>query len=115
LDETVSSIGDLYNVGAFAQIIEMREQGPILELVLNAQRRIRLLEQLDESTDEESKKQLSKLNGRRIKKPSKDGPKKQDDAHVEQKPADLHQQVIFAKTENIKMDSIERTVELKVI
>lgn len=111
LNEAVSSIGELYSVGTFAQIIEMREQGPILELVLNAQRRIRLLEKLDESTDEDMKKPYGKINGRRARKSKEPPPKKQDEP--EQKPFQS-QEVIFGKTENIKMDPIERTVELKV-
>lgn len=116
LGETVSSISDLYSVGTFAQIIEMREQGPILELVLNAQRRIRLLEQLDETSEDESKK--SKVNGRRSKKADKDkyGQKKQDDLQSDQKSNNAYSSsLIFGKTENIKMDNIERTVELKAL
>jgi hypothetical protein len=113
LNESVSSIGELYNVGTFAQIIEMREQGPIMELVLNAQRRIRLLEQLDDSIiEEDQKKSFGKLNGRRNRKPSKDVSKKVDETNAEQKSTESD--LIFGKTENIKMDPIERTVELKV-
>lgn len=111
-DEAVSSLSDIYNVGTFAQIIEMREVGPVMELVLNAQRRIRFLEQLDEAAiEEDPKKPFAKLNGRRNRKPTKDGQKKLDDG--EQKPTESY--VIFGKTENIKMDTIERTVELKAL
>jgi hypothetical protein len=44
---------------------------------------------------------------------TKDNQKKVDDTQTEHKTVDS--QVIFGKTENIKMDTIERTIELKVI
>jgi hypothetical protein len=86
----------------------MREQGPILELVLNAQRRIRLLEKLDESADEEqTQKQRSNVNGRRSRK------SKQPIEETEKK-QDSHGHVIFGRTENVKMENVERSIELKV-
>lgn len=92
----------------------MREQGPIMELVLNAQRRIRLLEQIDDSAiEEDQKKSSGKLNGRRNRKTSKDLSKKTDDTTAEQKTTEFD--LIFGKTENIKTDTIERTVQLKVM
>lgn len=39
MDEVVSSISQLYPVGTFAQIIEMRDMGKVVELVLSAHRR----------------------------------------------------------------------------
>lgn len=47
--ETVSSLSDLYPVGSFAQIIEFRDLGAIVEVILSAQRRIRILESVDDS------------------------------------------------------------------
>ncbi|KAI6179410.1 Lon protease-like protein, mitochondrial [Aphelenchoides besseyi] len=113
--ETVSSLNDLHNVGTFAQILEMRDHGNILELVLNAQRRIRLLERLDESNDEDAKKNYSKLNGRRTRRSTREekgAKRKQEDNETPEKQS-VEPQIIYGKTENLVMESVERTVELK--
>ncbi|KAI6203521.1 Lon protease-like protein, mitochondrial [Aphelenchoides besseyi] len=114
-NESVSSLNDLHNVGTFAQILEMRDHGNILELVLNAQRRIRLLERLDEATDEDAKKNYSKLNGRRTRRSTREekgAKRKQEDNETTEKQS-VEPQIIYAKTENLVMESVERTVELK--
>lgn len=50
--ESVASLSDLYPVGSFAQIIEMRDLGAVIELILSAQRRIRILEPVDDNADD---------------------------------------------------------------
>ncbi|CAJ0927688.1 unnamed protein product, partial [Mesorhabditis belari] len=63
--EVVNSLGDIYNVGTFAHILEMRDQGNCLELVLSAQRRIRLLNSIDNLDFDREK---SGVNERRQKR-----------------------------------------------
>uniref|UniRef100_A0A1I8ACN6 Lon protease homolog, mitochondrial n=1 Tax=Steinernema glaseri TaxID=37863 RepID=A0A1I8ACN6_9BILA len=50
-NETVSSLSELYPVGSFAQILEMRDQGTVVELVLSALRRIRVLESIEDNEE----------------------------------------------------------------
>uniref|UniRef100_A0A7E4UVC6 Lon protease homolog, mitochondrial n=1 Tax=Panagrellus redivivus TaxID=6233 RepID=A0A7E4UVC6_PANRE len=73
-DESVRNISELYEVGSFAQILEMRDLGSVVELVLSAHRRIRLVEAIDDTAAEEEEatapnvdkpNPISRLNGRR--------------------------------------------------
>lgn len=114
----VNSLSEIYHVGAFAHILEMRDHGSYLELVLNAHRRIRILEKLEDVPTEEVTKSISKLNGRRTRKIKEEKPKKRDipeeavpkeDSGKPEEP-----KLIFAKTENVTIDNIDRTMEMKV-
>lgn len=62
-EETITSLSEVYPTGSFVQIIEVRDQGSVLELVLSAHRRIRALEPIDEITP----KNETPLNGRRAR------------------------------------------------
>ena len=104
----------------------MRDQGSVVELVLNAQRRIRLLERVDEFIEDEK---FTKLNSRRTRKHSrgdeKSAKRKLDDAATaiasesgsgEKKAAFAatgEQTIIYGRTENVNMETVEKTVELK--
>ncbi|VDL84908.1 unnamed protein product, partial [Nippostrongylus brasiliensis] len=106
-EEVVTSLSQLYNVGCFAQIIEMRDHGKVLELVLSAHRRIRLLEPVEEGSFEEPHKTL---NGRRA------GLRKKGGSPV--KPIPQHTQgdrssILLAKTENVIAEPAERNNETK--
>ncbi|VDO65030.1 unnamed protein product [Heligmosomoides polygyrus] len=63
-EEIVTSLSQLFNVGCFAQIIEMRDHGKVMELVLSAHRRIRILEAVEDGAAEEPVTHKT-LNGRR--------------------------------------------------
>ncbi|KAK6012872.1 hypothetical protein OSTOST_21948 [Ostertagia ostertagi] len=105
-EEIVSSLSQLYNVGCFAQIIEMRDHGKVLELVLSAHRRIRILEPVEEGAAEEPHKAL---NGRRVgyrKKGSSPPPKPLPN------PAD-RTSILLARTENVIAEPAERNNETK--
>ncbi|KAJ1374700.1 Lon protease mitochondrial [Parelaphostrongylus tenuis] len=104
-EEVVSSLSQLYNVGCFAQIIEMRDHGKILELVLSAHRRIRILEPVEDASSDEPHKTL---NGRRA------GIRKKGLAV----PKPVHQTgdrnvVLLARTENVIAEPAERNNETK--
>ncbi|KAK0427714.1 hypothetical protein QR680_010385 [Steinernema hermaphroditum] len=137
--ETVSSLSEVYSVGAFAQILEMRDQGTVVELVLSALRRIRVLEPIEDNEEavyhNASAMVVGRLNGRRsgqqrrerdsykaVKRPSdtssppaattaEGAPEdvKKEETKTESKPHGI----IMAKTENVITDPIERTVEMK--
>nr|CDJ81713.1 Peptidase S16 and ATPase domain containing protein [Haemonchus contortus] len=107
-EEIVSSLSQLYNVGCFAQIIEMRDHGKVLELVLSAHRRIRILEPVDEGTPEETHKTL---NGRRV------GYRKKSTASPPPpkplpSPSD-RTSILLARTENVIAEPAERNNETK--
>lgn len=99
----------------------MRDLGSVIELILNAQRRIRILEQIDESSDPVGS-QLSKLNGRRSGKQKRETLIKKREKEttdsstpIEENNAEKESKIVYAKTENIVMEPFERTVEIKVI
>uniref|UniRef100_A0A1I7RL37 Lon protease homolog, mitochondrial n=1 Tax=Bursaphelenchus xylophilus TaxID=6326 RepID=A0A1I7RL37_BURXY len=116
---TVASLSEVYHTGSFAHIMEMRDHGSYLELVLNAHRRIRILEKLDDTSvlDSEATKGVSKINGRRVKKVKDDRKKKEipeDPVHSgDAKSSEKSDKLVFAKTENVTIENIERTVEMK--
>uniref|UniRef100_A0A914ZSH4 Lon protease homolog, mitochondrial n=1 Tax=Parascaris univalens TaxID=6257 RepID=A0A914ZSH4_PARUN len=119
--ESVASLSDLYPVGSFAQIIEMRDLGAVIELILSAQRRIRILEAVDDSPEDSSTGSVGRVNGRRVGqqrrtgKPSKVGKEKGEKEKDSAPGPDLNLEptLILAKTENVITEPIERTVEVK--
>ncbi|VDM62339.1 unnamed protein product [Angiostrongylus costaricensis] len=128
-EEVVTSLSQLYNVGCFAQIIEMRDHGKILELVLSAHRRcgsnfdednritkmhfiylailcrIRILEPVEEGSADEPHKTL---NGRRagIRKKGLTIPKSVQ-------PTVDRTSILLARTENVIAEPAERSNETK--
>ncbi|EGT60405.1 hypothetical protein CAEBREN_22196 [Caenorhabditis brenneri] len=62
-EETITSLSEVYPTGSFVQIIEVRDNGSILELVLSAHRRIRVLEPIEEPVT--TNKAETPLNARR--------------------------------------------------
>ncbi|PIC52590.1 hypothetical protein B9Z55_002631 [Caenorhabditis nigoni] len=63
-EETIASLSEVYPTGSFVQIIEVRDQGSVLELVLSAHRRIRVIEPIE---DVVAPKTDTPLNGRRAR------------------------------------------------
>uniref|UniRef100_A0A0K0CXZ1 Lon protease homolog n=1 Tax=Angiostrongylus cantonensis TaxID=6313 RepID=A0A0K0CXZ1_ANGCA len=106
-EEVVTSLSQLYNVGCFAQVrvIEMRDHGKVLELVLSAHRRIRMLEPVEEGSADESHKTL---NGRRagIRKKGLTIPKSVQ-------PTVDRTSILLARTENVIAEPAERSNETK--
>uniref|UniRef100_A0A183VAQ1 Lon N-terminal domain-containing protein n=1 Tax=Toxocara canis TaxID=6265 RepID=A0A183VAQ1_TOXCA len=122
--ESVASLADLYPVGSFAQIIEMRDLGAVIELILSAQRRIRLLEPVDDNADDAAAgANVGRVNGRRagqqrrMGRPPKAGKEKSEKEKDEESPSgpELHSEptIILARTENVITEPIEKTVEVK--
>ncbi|VDD85808.1 unnamed protein product, partial [Enterobius vermicularis] len=112
--ETVSSLSDLYPVGSFAQIIEFRDLGAIVEVILSAQRRIRILESVDDSAPDGTA-----LNGRRSSQQRRTGKvsksKEKTEKEVDQESEAIQPEptIILARTENFVAEPIESTVEMK--
>ncbi|CAI4221214.1 unnamed protein product [Auanema sp. JU1783] len=104
-DETVTSISQIHSVGTFVQIIEMRDHGKVLELVLSAHRRIRLLEQFTEEASEESvPKNINERRSRRkqVPVPPSTRPQQQDKSSI-----------VLGKTENVASEPALRNTETK--
>uniref|UniRef100_A0A0N5BV13 Lon protease homolog, mitochondrial n=1 Tax=Strongyloides papillosus TaxID=174720 RepID=A0A0N5BV13_STREA len=116
--ESVESMKDLYNVGSFAQIIEMRDTGNVIELVLSAIRKIRLLEKIDDTTDKKTSeggyKTINRLNTRRNGKLKKE---KEVEEKVDGKlmidEANVPKNLIYGRTENVVEDTVVKTTEIK--
>lgn len=116
--ETVFSISELYTVGSFAQIVEMRDVGSVVELILNAHRRIRILEPIIETDTPH----ISKINERRtghllindLNKKRKEKEEKVLPSNDGVNQSLESSKIIYAKTENIITDALEKTVEVKV-
>ncbi|VDK44271.1 unnamed protein product [Anisakis simplex] len=117
--ESVMSLSDLYSVGSFAQIIEMRDLGSVIELILSAQRRIRILESVDDiSDDSNAGASVGRVNGRRVgqqrRRSSKVSKEKEKEKESSPGPEPSSEPtVILAKTENVITEPIEKTVEVK--
>uniref|UniRef100_A0A0N5A8M5 Lon protease homolog, mitochondrial n=1 Tax=Syphacia muris TaxID=451379 RepID=A0A0N5A8M5_9BILA len=118
--ETVASLSDLYSVGSFAQIIEFRDLGAIVEVILSAQRRIRILESVDDNVPDGSLSSgVARLNGRRTaqqrrsNKISKSKEKAAKDLEQGSETPPLEPSIILARTENFIADPVENTVEMK--
>ncbi|KAH7727604.1 ATP-dependent protease La family protein [Aphelenchoides avenae] len=117
--EAVASLNELYSVGSFAQIVEMRDlgQGQVIELILNAQRRIRLLEPIAEQEEPS----VTKINGRRAgrKREEKAEKKAKKEEKVEMPVEKVDEKVekasriIYGRTENVVVEPIDKTVEVK--
>uniref|UniRef100_A0AC35UCM7 Lon protease homolog n=1 Tax=Rhabditophanes sp. KR3021 TaxID=114890 RepID=A0AC35UCM7_9BILA len=123
--ESVDSASDLFTVGSFAQVIEMRDTGPVIELVLSAQRKIRLLSRIDETDipkgEDSAFKNVNRLNGRRSKQSKKETAEEkvvpEEKAKKEEKPAaeepNLPKKLIFGKTENVVTPDIVKNDQIK--
>uniref|UniRef100_A0A0N4ZID6 Lon protease homolog, mitochondrial n=1 Tax=Parastrongyloides trichosuri TaxID=131310 RepID=A0A0N4ZID6_PARTI len=125
--ESVESMKDLYHVGSFAQIIEMRDTGSVIELVLSANRKIRLLEKLDdvieEKQSEDGFKVVNRLNVRRngkLKREQQEAKPKvaeKVDGKIDEKTlfedANMPKNLIYGKTENIVEETVVKTTEIK--
>ncbi|CAD6184333.1 unnamed protein product [Caenorhabditis auriculariae] len=123
-DETVSSLSEIYSTGAFVQIIEVRDQGSILELVLSAHRRIRVLDPVEDS----QQNAVMGVNGRRANKGKKltsaTPPKTQAPEKAEKSPQEVdsvpgkpkaadRKGIILVRTENVTAEPIQRNNETK--
>lgn len=102
----------------------MRDVGSVVEVILNAHRRIRILEPIIETDIPH----ISKINGRRtgqqgkkmflINDLNKKRKEKEENVLPPSDGANLsleNSKLIYAKTENIITDPLEKTIEVKVI
>ncbi|KAK6730437.1 hypothetical protein RB195_007109 [Necator americanus] len=106
-EEIITSLSDVYNVGCFAQVIEMRDHGKIMELVLSAHRRIRILEPVDEAaTGTEEPHKI--LNGRRAGIRKKGSPTQKPPT-----PPPERSSILLVRTENVIAEPAERSNETK--
>uniref|UniRef100_A0A914Z1S4 Lon protease homolog, mitochondrial n=1 Tax=Panagrolaimus superbus TaxID=310955 RepID=A0A914Z1S4_9BILA len=136
-NESVGSLDEIYNVGSFAQILEMRDGGSVLELVLSAHRRIKIAEALDDNetdaAEEYSNSPVARLNNRRTRQNKKSDVKRrkfeqeaakqkeeeskkdiQDESGQKEDPAKPEEKrVVLVRTENVGNSPIERTIEIK--
>uniref|UniRef100_A0A915PSC6 Lon protease homolog, mitochondrial n=1 Tax=Setaria digitata TaxID=48799 RepID=A0A915PSC6_9BILA len=107
--ETVESLSELHAVGSFAQINVMGDNGDKIELVLVAERRIRILEPV--ADDVGSSENIGKINGRRARQERRKFVKekeKDDQISMSASPT-----IILARTENVVSQPVERTTEVK--
>src|SRR5690606_21477574 len=77
--ESITSLDEIYNVGSFAHILEMRDLGTMIELILSAHRRIKIVEPVSEAEEPVDPVSISRLNGRRT------GHQKKHEAKMKQK------------------------------
>uniref|UniRef100_A0A0K0EES4 Lon protease homolog, mitochondrial n=1 Tax=Strongyloides stercoralis TaxID=6248 RepID=A0A0K0EES4_STRER len=116
--EAVESMKDVYHVGSFAQIIEMRDTGSVIELILSAVRKIRLLEKIEDVTEEKTSeggyKIVNRLNTRRNNKLKKE---KDVEESVSEKVVDeevnTSKNLIYGRTENVIEETVVKTTEIK--
>ncbi|VDK74564.1 unnamed protein product [Litomosoides sigmodontis] len=107
--ETVESLSELHTVGSFAQINVMGDNGDKIELVLVAERRIRILEPVADDID--TSENIGKINGRRARQERRKLMRdkgKEDEISLATSPI-----IILARTENVVSQPIERTTEVK--
>lgn len=100
----------------------MRDVGSVVELILNAHRRIRVLEPIIEN----DAPHISKINGRRTGQQSKKSlilnelnkkRKEKDEKTTMSEEANVtleNLKITYVKTENIVTDPLEKTLEIKV-
>ncbi|EJD74597.1 ATP-dependent protease La [Loa loa] len=106
--ETVESLSELHTVGSFAQINVMGDNGDKIELVLVAERRIRILEPVADDID--ISENIGKINGRRVRQERR---KLVKEKGKDQIALTTSPKVTLARTENIVSQPIERTTEVK--
>ncbi|VDO22423.1 unnamed protein product [Brugia timori] len=106
--ETVESLSELHSVGSFAQINVMGDNGDKIELVLVAERRIRILEPVADDVD--SYENIGKINGRRARQERR---KLLKEKGKDQISLTASSAVTLARTENVVSQPIERTTEVK--
>ncbi|CAB3408936.1 unnamed protein product [Caenorhabditis bovis] len=129
--ETVSSLSEIYKTGSFVQIIEVRDQGSVMELVLSAHRRIRVLEPVDESQHvaQVNATQGAALNGRRARgkravggfptpPPSPPPVAPSTEAATSSKPdeeasKDDKKKIVLVRTENVTSEPVQKNNETK--
>ncbi|KAL3999049.1 endopeptidase La [Acanthocheilonema viteae] len=107
--ETVESLSELHAVGSFAQINVMGDNGDKIELVLVAERRIRILEPVVDDID--ISENIGKINGRRARQERRKSVKnkaKEDESSLATSPT-----ITLARTENVVSQPVERTTEVK--
>jgi len=122
--ESITSLDEIYNVGSFAHILEMRDLGTMIELILSAHRRIKIVEPVSEAEEPVDPVSISRLNGRRTghqkkheakMKQKKEAEKEKDKEKEKEKEKEEKQEpkIILVKTENFSNNPVERTVEVK--
>ncbi|CAG9538339.1 unnamed protein product [Cercopithifilaria johnstoni] len=106
--ETVESLSELHTVGSFAQINVMGDNGDKIELVLVAERRIRILEPV--ADDINTSENIGKINGRRARQERR---KLKDKLKEDESTLATSPTITLARTENVVSQPVERTTEVK--
>uniref|UniRef100_A0A2K6VQS2 Lon protease homolog, mitochondrial n=1 Tax=Onchocerca volvulus TaxID=6282 RepID=A0A2K6VQS2_ONCVO len=106
--ETVESLSGLHAVGSFAQINVMGDNGDKIELVLVAERRIRILEPVADDID--VSENIGRINGRRARQERR---KVLKEKGKEEQISLTSPTIILARTENVVSKPVERTTEIK--
>ncbi|CAI5437592.1 unnamed protein product [Caenorhabditis angaria] len=116
-EETISSLSEIYNTGTFVQIIEFRDQGSVLELVLSAHRRIRVLEPVDENQHVVSQSAVSSaqpgLNGRRSRAKRGMFPPPPPPPSTPESADSARKGIVLVKTENVMTEPVGKNDEIK--
>ncbi|KAK9694498.1 ATP-dependent protease La (LON) substrate-binding domain [Popillia japonica] len=124
--EIVNNVGDVYNIGVFAQIHEMQDLGDRLRLVVMAHRRIKITGQIfdldEEAPKEESEndKRRKKLRNNRLKKTTEIKPVESDKEKVktestEVKAKDKKEPLMMVEVENVVHNKFRQTEEVKAL
>lgn len=121
--EVVKNLGDVYNVGVFAQIHEMQDLGDRLRLVVMAHRRIKITGQILENEEEaprdesDNEKRRRKARNNRAKKTSMTVDTKQGETQPKQQDEGLTTKdlLLMVEVENVVHHKFRQTEEVKAL
>lgn len=121
--EVVKNLGDVYNVGVFAQIHEMQDLGDRLRLVVMAHRRIKITGQILENEEEaprdesDNEKRRRKARNNRAKKTSMTVDTKQGETQPKQQDEGLATKdlLLMVEVENVVHHKFRQTEEVKAL
>ncbi|KAB0800359.1 hypothetical protein PPYR_06099 [Photinus pyralis] len=121
--EVVKNLGDVYNVGVFAQIHEMQDLGDRLRLVVMAHRRIKITGQILENEEEaprdesDNDKRRRKARNNRGKKTSTTVDTKQAETQSKQPEEGLSVKdlLLMVEVENVVHHKFRQTEEVKAL
>lgn len=97
-------------------MLELRESanGKIMELVVNAHKRIRILEPLETEEKPLYKATSRKVPLKKAELKKKESKPNNDEGEPMKKISEGERKIIYARTENVIMDTFEKTQEIKV-
>ena len=110
--EVVTNIEDLHPIGTFVQIHELQDLGNKLRMIVMAHRRIRLLKQIAEESDEKMK---SRRNRRKRNNNNNNVEKISETKTEEVITVSKDNPVLMGEVENFHHDKFEMTDEIKAL